>query len=147
IFLLGKEEFGITVLNTREIIPMQEIVAVPQAPEYIRGVINLRGSAIAVMDLRRRFGLQRIEDTERNGSIVANVERNGGHLRTGIVVDGVAEVQSIAAAEIEPPPAFGAVTAASYLLGLAKNKDKIRLLLNLDHVLTRDEQATLVAAI
>ena len=147
IFLLGKEEFGITVLKIREIVPMQEIVAVPQAPAYIRGLINLRGSAIAVMDLRHRFGLRHIEDTERTCIVVADVEKNLGKLRIGLVVDGVAEVQSLAANDIEPPPGFGTVTAAPYLLRMANGKGKIRLLVDIEQVLGRAERETLAAAI
>src|ERR1044072_676683 len=138
IFLLGKEEFGVSVLKVREIIPMQVIVSVPQAPAHIRGVINLRGTAIAVMDLRKRFGLEHIDETERTCVIVAEVETKEGALRIGMVVDGVAEVQNIAAAEIEPPPNFG-VPAASYLLGMAKNRNKMRLLLDIEQVLGRSE--------
>jgi purine-binding chemotaxis protein CheW len=141
IFLLGKEEFGVSVLNIREIIPLQDIAPVPQAPAYIRGVINLRASAIGVLDLRQKFGLPHIEDTEHTCIIVADVNKGGRSLRIGMVVDGVAEVLNIAAAEIEPPPS-GRVTASSYLLGIARNRDKIRLLLDVEQVIAGGEWDT-----
>src|SRR5262245_51390378 len=99
IFLLGREEFGVSVLKIREIIPVQVIVKIPQAPPHIRGVINLRGTSIAVTDLRQQFGLEHIEETERTCIVVADVETNRGNRRMGMMVDGVAEVQNIAGSE------------------------------------------------
>ena len=106
IFLLGKEEFGVSVSNVREIIPHQEIAATPQDPPYVRGVINLRGVAMAVVDARKRFGLGHIEDTERTSIIVVDVDRGGSRQRFGLLVDGVAEVQRIGVDDIQTPPGF-----------------------------------------
>ena len=123
-FLLGPEEFAIQVLKVREIIGIQDITAVPQTPKYVKGVINLRGKVVPVVDLRLKFNLPRIDYTRRTCIIVVQVQGDGVAIQTGIIVDEVSEVLNVVAAEIEDTPEFGEGTI-NYLLGIAKVKDSV----------------------
>ncbi|MGE5644269.1 MAG: chemotaxis protein CheW [Acidobacteriota bacterium] len=138
-FELGHEEFGIQVLRVREIMGIQDITAVPQTPAYVKGVINLRGKVIPVVDLRRKFGLPEIEYTQRTCIIVVQVGGAAGSLLMGIIVDGVSEVLNLTAADIEDTPDFGEGVTTPYLLGMAKFKGKVKILLEIDEVLTSQE--------
>jgi purine-binding chemotaxis protein CheW len=138
-FHLANEEFGIRVLKVREIMGLQEITAVPQTPAHIKGVINLRGKVIPVIDLRLKFGLPAAEYTQRTCIIVTQVQGESGTLMMGIVVDGVSEVLNLTAAEIEDTPDFGEDVAGRYLLGMAKFKGKVKILLDIDRVLSAQE--------
>ena len=140
-FILGREEFAIRVLKVREIMGIQDITAVPQTPGYVKGVINLRGKVIPVVDLRLKFCLPEMEYTQRTCIIVVQVQAGGISLQTGIVVDEVSEVLNLAAADIEDTPDFGegAGSATSYLLGMAKVKGKVKILLDIDQVLSGQE--------
>lgn len=147
-FCLGNEEFAIEVLRVREIMGVQDITAVPQTPGYVKGVINLRGKVIPVVDLRLKFGLPEIEYTARTCIIVVQIEmaRNadaGGHLHIGVVVDAVSEVLTLQAADIEDTPDFGSGVAIPYLLGMAKIKGKVKILLDINRVLSEQEAAGL----
>ena len=106
-FRLGKEDFAIQVLKVREIVGIQDITSVPQMPGYVKGVINLRGKVIPVVDLRLKFGLSEREYTQRTCIIVVQVHHGGVPIQTGIIVDEVSEVLNLAAGEIEDPPDFG----------------------------------------
>ncbi len=140
-FILGREEFAIRVLKVREIMGIQNITAVPQTPGYVKGVINLRGKVIPVVDLRLKFCVSEIEYTQRTCIIVVQVQAAGGSLQTGIVVDEVSEVLNLAASDIEDTPDFGegAGSARAYLLGMAKVKGKVKILLDIDQVLSGQE--------
>jgi purine-binding chemotaxis protein CheW len=138
-FELGNEEFGIQVLKVREIMGIQDITAVPQTPVYVKGVINLRGKVIPVVDLRRKFGLPEIEYTQRTCIIVVQVNAGKVGMLMGIVVDGVSEVLNLMAADIEDTPDFGEGVATPYLLGMAKIKGKVKILLEINEVLTSQE--------
>lgn len=140
-FLLGREEFAIQVLKVREIMGIQDITAVPQTPTYVKGVINLRGKVIPVVDLRLKFCLPEIEYTQRTCIIVVQVQAAGVALHTGIIVDAVSEVLTLAAGDIEDTPDFGdgGASAAGYLLGMAKVKGKVKILLDIDRVLSAQE--------
>jgi purine-binding chemotaxis protein CheW len=138
-FQLANEEFGIRVLKVREIMGLQEITAVPQTPAHIKGVINLRGKVIPVIDLRLKFSLSAAEYTQRTCIIVTQVQGDTGTLLMGIVVDGVSEVLNLTAAEIEDTPDFGEDVAGQYLLGMAKVKGKVKILLDIDRVLSAQE--------
>jgi len=140
-FLLGREEFAIQVLKVREIMGIQDITAVPQTPSYVKGVINLRGKVIPVVDLRLKFCLPEAEYTQRTCIIVVQVQSAGTTLNTGIIVDAVSEVLNLAAADIEDTPDFGdgGASAANYLLGMAKVKGKVKILLDIDQVLSAQE--------
>ncbi len=139
VFALGREEFGIRVLNVREIMGIQEITAVPHTPSYLKGVINLRGKVIPVVDLRAKFGLPVVEHTQRTCIIVVQVLHETNPVLMGIIVDGVAEVLTLASADIEDTPDFGTGTTTCYLLGMAKVKDKVKILLNIDEVMAAQE--------
>lgn len=138
-FELGCEEFGIQVMKVREIMGIQEITSVPQTPEYVKGVINLRGKVTPVIDLRRKFSLPEIEYTQRTCIIVVQVSGAAGPMLMGIIVDGVSEVLNITASDIEDTPDFGGGVATPYLLGMAKVKGKVKILLEIDEVLTNQE--------
>ena len=138
-FLLGREEFAIRVSKVREIMGIQDITAVPQTPGYVKGVINLRGKVIPVVDMRLKFGLPEIEYTQRTCIIVVQVQGEGLTIQTGIVVDEVSEVLNLAAADMEDTPDFGDGAGTSYLLGMAKVKDKVKILLDIDQVLGSQE--------
>jgi purine-binding chemotaxis protein CheW len=139
IFELGSNEFGIRVMKVREIMGVQDITAVPQTPAHVKGVINLRGKVIPVVDLRLKFGLPEAEYTERTCIIVVHVQRDMNSMLMGIVVDGVAEVLNLAAGDIEDTPDFGPGVATPCLLGMAKTKGKVKILLEIDQVLTSQE--------
>ena len=135
-FCLGKEEFAVRVLNVREIIGIQDITTVPQTPAFVKGVINLRGKVIPVVDLRLKFGLPEQAHSERTWIIVIQVDSDhGASLNTGVIVDEVSEVLNLTGAEIEPTPDFGDNVATPYLLGLAKVKDRVKILLDIGQVL------------
>jgi len=134
-FHLDKEEFGIQVLKVREIMGVQEVTAVPQTPTFIRGVINLRGKVIPVVDLRLKFGIAEKEYTQRTCIIVVQVTGGEVSMMMGIIVDGVSEVLSLSKDDIENTPDFGHGVEVPYLLGMAKVKDKVKILLDIDRVL------------
>ena len=138
-FQLSNEEFGIRVLKVREIMGIQEITAVPQTPAHIKGVINLRGKVVPVIDLRLKFGLAAADYTQRTCIIVTQVQGESGPVLMGIVVDGVSEVLNLTGAEIEDTPDFGEEISGSYLLGMAKVKGKVKILLDIDRVLSTQD--------
>jgi purine-binding chemotaxis protein CheW len=139
IFQLGREEFGTRVLTVREIMGLQDITTVPHMPPYVKGVINLRGKVIPVVDLRLKFGLQEVEYTHRTCIIVVQVELAGTPVLMGCIVDGVAEVLTLNQADIEDTPDFGNGVETPYLLGMAKIKGKVKILLDMDQVLNAQE--------
>jgi purine-binding chemotaxis protein CheW len=139
VFDLNGEECCIQVLKVREIIGVQDITAVPQTPVFVKGVINLRGKVIPVVDLRLKFGLPQQEYNQRTCIIVVQVERESRSMMMGIVVDSVAEVLNISVADIEDTPNFGQGVATPYLLGMAKIKGRVKLLLDIDEVMTNQE--------
>ncbi|HUP03765.1 MAG TPA: chemotaxis protein CheW [Bryobacteraceae bacterium] len=138
-FQLAQEEFGIRVLKVREIMGVQEVTAVPQTPPHIKGVINLRGKVIPLVDLRLKFGMPEAEYTTRTCIIVTQVKAEAGSVLMGIVVDGVSEVLNLTGQEIEDTPDFGQEVSSRYLLGMAKSKGKVKILLDIDRVLSAQE--------
>ena len=139
-FTLGNEEYGVPVLKVREIIKVMDITQVPQVPDYVLGVINLRGKVIPVIDLRRKFGFAATEHTERTCIIVVDVDMATTRVMMGVVVDSVSEVLNVSDAEMEETPDFGGRTTTDYILGLAKVKGDVKILLDLDRVLGSDGQ-------
>ena len=146
VFQLDREEFGVHVLKVREIMGLQEITAVPQTPPYVKGVLNLRGKVVPVIDLRAKFGLDQAEYTARTCIIVLEVVSGGralsaaaNSLMMGVIVDGVSEVLNIQDGEIEDPPEFGAGTKVPFVLGLAKVKGKVKILLDIDKALSLED--------
>ena len=146
-FALGNEFYGIPVLQVREIIKLVPITTVPQMPEAVKGVINLRGKIIPILDLRTKFGLTRIEQTERTCIIVAQVgSGTGGMMNMGLVVDAVEEVLNVGAAEIEETPDFGMAVDTTYIRGIAKVKGTVKILLEIDRVVTEEGKLQMSAA-
>jgi purine-binding chemotaxis protein CheW len=139
-FALGNEEYGVPVLKVREIIKVMDITQVPQVPPHVLGVINLRGKVIPVIDLRRKFGFAATEYTERTCIIVVDVDLPTVRVMMGIVVDSVSEVLNVSDSEMEETPDFGGRTTTDYILGLAKVKGAVKILLDLDRVLGSDGQ-------
>jgi purine-binding chemotaxis protein CheW len=138
-FQLGQEEFGIRVLKVREIMGIQDITAVPHTPVYVRGVINLRGKVIPVLDLRLKFELSALEYNQRTCIIVVQIQAESGLILMGIIVDGVSEVLNLTGAEVEDTPDFGSNFSTPYILGMAKVKGKVKILLDIDRILTSQE--------
>jgi len=145
-FALGDEEYGVPVLKVREIIKMMDITSVPQVPRHVKGVINLRGKVIPVVDLRLKFSFAEHGYTERTCIIVVEVALATSKVMMGIVVDAVSEVLTIAAEEIEQTPEFGERVTTDYMKGVAKVKAKVKILLDLDRVLGTDGTISLHAA-
>ena len=140
IFKLQNEFYGIEVVKVREIIRLTTITAVAQVPAHIKGVINLRGKIIPVLDLRLRFGFDDVKDTEHTCIVVTQVKLGEGkNAPMGLVVDGVEEVATITADNIEETPDFGAAIQTDYILGMAKASQQVKTLLNIDRVLGADE--------
>lgn len=140
-FFLDKEEYGIGILKVKEIIGMMSITSVPRTPEYVKGVINLRGKVIPVIDLRSKFNMQCIKYSERTCIIVVEIDSELSTLLIGIVVDAVSEVLNIKEEEIEDTPTFGTNLNTEYILGLAKMEGGVKILLNIDKVLSNQEIA------
>ena len=138
-FSLSDEEYGIGILKIKEIIGMMPITTVPQTPDFVKGVINLRGKVIPVIDLRHRFGMEPIEYTERTCIIVVEIESLAGMVMIGTVVDSVSEVLNILSADIEETPAFGTKLNTEYILGMAKMEGGVKILLDIDRVLNTQE--------
>lgn len=146
-FQLAQEEFGIRVLKVREIMGLQDITAVPQTPSHVKGVINLRGKVVPVIDLRLKFGLEAADYTQRTCIIVTQVQGEASSVMMGIVVDGVSEVLNLSGTEIEDTPDFGDSAGTQYLLGMAKVKGKVKILLDIDKVLSTLELHNLSAVL
>ena len=142
-FSLGDEEYGISILKIKEIIGMMPVTSVPQTPEFVKGVINLRGKVIPVVDLRLRFGMESIEYTERTCIIVVEIDGQTNTIMMGIVVDSVSEVLNIKGEDIEDTPTFGAKLDTEYILGMAKMEGGVKILLDIDQVLNDEEVAIL----
>jgi purine-binding chemotaxis protein CheW len=138
-FSLAGEEYGIGILKVKEIIGLMTITPVPKTPEHIKGVINLRGKVIPVVDLRLKFGMPGAESTERTCIIVVEIISMGNKIAMGIVVDSVSEVLNIKAAEIEDTPNFGSKLDTAYILGMAKAGQSVKILLDIDKVMSSEE--------
>jgi len=138
-FNLGEEEYGFEILRVVEIIGLMKITAVPRTPDYVRGIINLRGTIHPVIDLRTKFGMERIEDTEETCIIVLEIEKNGLAEQIGVVVDNVKEVQDISDKEIENSPSLGQGVDTRFIIGMANIKDKVVILLNVEKIFSQEE--------
>ena len=138
-FALGRESFGIPVLRVREIIRLMEMTRVPQLPKHIKGVINLRGRVIPIADMRVRFELENIADTERTCIIVVQITKpDGSDGLMGLIVDAVEEVANIRADDVEERPHFGVTTNSKFILGMAKIKDKVKTLVDIDELISSE---------
>ena len=139
-FALANEAYGIPVLKVREIITMLHITTVPQMPPYVKGVINLRGKVIPVIDLRTKLGLPEADITENNCIVVVQIGLNANDLKhIGLIVDAVDEVANVSTDDIEPAPDFGGSIHVDYILGMAKIKNDVKSLLDIDKVVAAEE--------
>lgn len=136
-FALGDEGYGVEILKVREIIKYMEITHVPRTPPHVRGVINLRGQVISVVDLRSKFAMPEAEPTDETCIIVVESKSgpDGAKRTTGVIVDRVSEVLSINAAQIEPAPDMGTAVDTSFILGMGKIEQHVKILLDIDRVL------------
>jgi|YNPNPStandDraft_1061719.scaffolds.fasta_scaffold188517_1 purine-binding chemotaxis protein CheW len=141
-FSLAGEEYGLEILKVREIIGIMDITAVPQVPPEVKGVINLRGKVIPVIDLRLKFGMEAAQYTDQTCIVVVDV----GTL-VGVIVDTVQEVLDIDESQIDPAPALGAAVDTSFILGMGKVKDDVKILLDIDKVLGRNDIAAVLESV
>jgi purine-binding chemotaxis protein CheW len=141
-FRLGNEEYGLQILKVQEIIQMQPITRIPKTPDYILGVINLRGKIIPVLDLRRKFGLEPTQDTDKTCiNVVQIVDAKGQNITIGIRIDEVKEVLDIAASNIQETPSFGSAVDTDFILGLGKIGDSVKILLDIDKAISATDTA------
>jgi len=144
-FSLAEEEYGISILKVKEIIGMMPITSVPQTPEFVKGVINLRGKVIPVVDLRRKFNMKAMDYTDRTCIVVVETTGDAASVMMGIVVDSVSEVLNIKSSDVEDTPTFGVKLNTQYILGMAKINNAIKILLDIDLVLSKEELESLAA--
>lgn len=140
-FHLGKEVFAIEILKVQEIIGMMPVTHVPKTPAFVRGVINLRGKVIPVIELRSKFGMPGRDDTERTCIVVVQVAWAARTVIMGLLVDEVSEVLNVSTEQIEAPPSFGASVDTDFILGMGKVGAKLLMLLDVDRVLANEEMA------
>lgn len=145
-FKLADEEFGLEILKVQEIIQMQSITRVPRTPEFVRGVINLRGKVIPVVDLRLKFGMESAEDTERTCIVVVQIRNATNVVVMGTIIDEVREVLDIPEASIEDTPSFGTSIDTEFILGMGKIGQNVKILLDIDKVLSAQEISHVTAA-
>ncbi len=138
-FRLANEEYGLEILKVQEIIRMQAVTRVPRTPDYVRGVINLRGKVIPVIDLRKKFGLESAQDTEKTCIIVVQIASGDGKVVMGIIIDEVKEVLDIKAENIEETPSFGASIDTQFIMGMGKIGQSVKILLDIDKVMSARE--------
>jgi purine-binding chemotaxis protein CheW len=138
-FHLGDEEYAVPVLKVMEIIGLQDITPVPQTPNYVRGVMNLRGKIVPVLDLRLKFHLPEIQYSQRTCIIVVQIASESGPVGVGLIVDAVSEVLQLTAGEIENAADLGLQIDLPYLLGIAKTKERVRMLVSIDELLSRQD--------
>ena len=140
-FALANEEYGLEILKVREIIGYIDVTAVPQTPHHVKGVINLRGQVIPVIDLRAKFGMETTDVTEETCIIVVEITRPNRTFSTGIIVDRVQEVLDVPGQDIEEAPQFGAAVNTDFILGMGKVGESVKILLDIDKVLAGDNLA------
>ncbi len=142
-FNLGDEGYGLEILKVQEIIGIQTITKIPRTPAYVKGVINLRGKVIPVVDLRSKFDMEELEFTRETCIIVVQVVRNDTSLVMGIIVDEVSEVLDISSGQIEAAPTLGTSVDTHFIMGMAKTENAVKILLDIDRVLSLEEIAVL----
>lgn len=146
-FILGDEEYGLEILKVQEINGMMGITRVPRSPDYVRGVINLRGRVIPIVSLRKKFKMASVPDTEKTCIIVVQVRYVDREITMGIIVDEVSEVLNIGNGQIEPPPSFGGgMEEADFITGMGKLENKVVILLDIDRVMNGTEMDAVMQA-
>ena len=143
-FALAGEEYGISIMKIKEIIGMMPVTVLPQTPDYVKGVINLRGKVIPIIDLRLKFNLEPAEPTDRTCIVVIETENEDQRqTQVGLIIDAVSEVIHLKGDEVEPPPTLQTQSHKQLILGLAKCKNGVKILLDIDQVINHDELAGL----
>ncbi len=142
-FTLEDEEYGISILTVKEIIGMMPVTSIPRTPDFVKGVVNLRGKVIPVIDLRLKFAMGEIPYTDRTCIIVVEINLNASTILIGIVVDAVSEVLNVRSEDIEETPTFGAKLDTDYILGMAKMEGGVKILLDISKVLSQKEMSQL----
>ncbi|HOK67781.1 MAG TPA: chemotaxis protein CheW [Anaerohalosphaeraceae bacterium] len=142
-FAIGNEEFGIEILQIREIIGYVPVTPVPKSPVYLKGILNLRGQVIPVIDLRLKFGMPEKEITDQTCIVIIETQTAEGATLTGLIVDRVSEVLEIEAEQIEPAPSLGSTIDTSFLRGIAKTNDSVKLLLEIDSVVQQSAEESI----
>jgi purine-binding chemotaxis protein CheW len=145
-FRLASEEYGLEILKVRELIGLMEITRIPKAPAHLRGVINLRGKVIPVVDLRCKFAMPATDATGQTVIIVVQLAGQNGGLTTGVLVDEVLEVRAISAEDIEPPPVLHEQVTSSFISGVGKADKRVIFLLDIDRILSAEEQTSVTEA-
>ena len=144
-FKLGNEEYGIVIMKVKTIIGLMEITRVPRTPHFVRGVINLRGQIIPIVDMRKKFAMEEIEDTRETTIIVVEVNKEDSIQEIGIVVDSVSEVMDIEEENVDDTPEFGSEFDTEFIMGMAKAKGRVISLLSIEKILSSDEVVSLSA--
>jgi purine-binding chemotaxis protein CheW len=140
-FSLGDEVFALNIATVREVLEMTQITRIPRTPSYMRGVINLRGHAVPVVDLRRKFGMQQVEDTVETCIIIVEIDMDGEITYMGCVADSVREVLELNAEAIEPPPHMGTTISTEFIQGMGRQDEQFIIILDIDKVLSAEEIA------
>lgn len=139
-FLLDNEDYAVEILKVQEIIQMQKVTPVPGSPEFIRGVINLRGKVIPIVELRSKFNMPAKDDTEKTAIVVMMIQNDKGDSMTmGIIIDEVKEVKDVEAGSIEKTPSLGSSIDTGFIMGICKDEGSVKMLLDIDKVLSSDE--------
>ena len=146
-FSMAREEYGLEILKVQEIIGMMNVTRVPRTPDFIRGVINLRGKVIPVIDLRRKLQFEAKDDTDRTCIIVVQVQHADTTITMGIIVDSVSEVLNVSATQIEPTPEFGFNISTEFILGMGKVDKRVIILLDADRILSTGELTEATASV
>ena len=138
-FSLGNEGYGLSILKVKEIIGMLHITPVPKTPDFVKGIINLRGKIIPVMDLRTKFGMEEKPYNERTCIIVVEIDIKNTQRLLGVVVDMVSEVVNITSEEIEPPPQYGSKVDQNFILGIGKLKDRVVIIIDINKIFLQED--------
>lgn len=142
-FEIGEETYGLGILKVQEIIKMQEITKVPRTPEYVKGIINLRGKVIPVISMRSFFGMEETGTSRNTCIVIMQVQQGDTPLILGAIADKVSEVLNIDGEEIEPAPSFGTQVETQFILGMAKTKDSVKILLDADKLVDEETMSSL----
>lgn len=143
-FALGEEHYGVFILNVKEIVGMMPITRVPNTPSFIKGIVNLRGNIIPIMDIRLKFGIEEIPYNERTCIIIIQINVKGKGKLIGVVVDAVSEVVNILAEDVEPPPEYGIQAEDNFIVGIGKVKNKVIIILDIDKVVKCPEMVKML---
>lgn len=144
-FYLAQEEYAVEILKVQEIIQMQAVTKVPKVPGFVRGIINLRGKVIPIIELRVKFGMEPVEDTDKTAIVVMKIHNGENDVTMGIIIDDVKEVKDLEAYNIEASPSFGTELDTEFIMGICKSETNVSILLDIDKILTDGEVSALSA--